>query len=40
MQAARRQALRVSREGVAQRIVALEEYAAQVYEADLRGRAH
>lgn len=36
LQAARRQALRVSRDGVEQRIVALEEYAAQVCEADLR----
>ncbi|MDD9375089.1 hypothetical protein M8Z33_00030 [Streptomyces sp. ZAF1911] len=33
---ARRQALRVSRDGVEQRIAALEEYAAQVCEADLR----
>ncbi|MET9466563.1 hypothetical protein ABZY44_17500 [Streptomyces sp. NPDC006544] len=36
LQAARRQALRVSRDGVEQRIAALEEYAAQVREADLR----
>ncbi|WP_407841413.1 hypothetical protein ACE1OC_41320 [Streptomyces sp. DSM 116496] len=35
LQAARRQALRVSRDGVEQRIVALEEYTAQVCEADL-----
>ncbi|MFB7983949.1 hypothetical protein [Streptomyces vinaceus] len=38
LQAVRRQALRVSRDGVEQRIVALEEYAAQVCEADLRYR--
>ncbi|MFI5868421.1 hypothetical protein [Streptomyces sp. NPDC051546] len=38
LQSARRQALRVSRDGVEQRIAALEEYAAQVCEADLRYR--
>lgn len=36
LQAARRQALRVSRDGVEQRIAALEEHAAQVGEADRR----
>ncbi|MFF3215452.1 hypothetical protein ACFYYB_33060 [Streptomyces sp. NPDC002886] len=38
LQAARRQALRVSRGGVEQHIAALEDYAAQVCEADLRYR--
>ncbi|MEV0989947.1 hypothetical protein [Streptomyces sp. NPDC049949] len=38
LQAVRRQTLRVSRDGVEQRIAALEEYAAQVCEADLRYR--
>ncbi|MFF0219919.1 hypothetical protein [Streptomyces vinaceus] len=39
LQVARRQALRFSRDGVEQRIVALEEYAVQVGEADRQYRS-